>query len=143
MERFADVLKDLIVSRGLSLRKLAKESGVSAVQYSKHLRGAFPTVAVADRIVKYFDCSFDYIFGINDNYVPREYKEVDLSKFVPRYEDLLKSNGISHWKFAKENDLSESCLRHWKYGETPKIESLIIIASGLSGSIDYLLGRYD
>lgn len=141
MEKFSDILKDLIYEKGLSLRKLSKESDVSAVQYSKYLRGAYPTIEVAMRIVKYFNCSLDYLFGLSDKREGGERDKVDMSKFIPRYLDLLKQNNITHWKFAKQYNLSESCLRHWKYGEIPKIESLIIIAKNLSSSIDYLIGR--
>ena len=140
MDKFADILADLIKEKGLSLRKIASLSNVSATQYGKYLKGAYPTIEVAVRISDFFCCSLDYLFGINDNNVYSN-TNYDLSKFIPRYLKLLKENDITHWKFAKENDLSESCLRHWKYGETPKIESLIKIATSLSSSIDYLIGR--
>ena len=52
--KFADVLKDLIEDKGLSLRKLATESGVSAVQYGKYLKGVYPKIFVAERIARYF-----------------------------------------------------------------------------------------
>lgn len=143
MEKFADNLKDLIFDKGLSLRKLATVSGVTAIQYSKYLRGAFPYLEVAVRIANYFECSLDYLFGITETKDYKRYKNKNysLENFIERYDELLKQNNISHYKFAMKNGLSESCLRHWKYGQTPKIESLIIIAENLGGSIDYLVGR--
>ena len=144
MEKFSDILNDLIIDKGLSLRKLAEESKVSANQYSRYLKGAIPTVHVAIKLANYFKRSLDYLFGLNDDnkdYIPCN--NYDLSKFVERYENLLELNKISHWKFAKHYGLSESALRHWKYGDTPKIESLVIIAINLSTSIEYLVGRTD
>ncbi len=143
MYKFREILKDLILDKGLSLRRLANESKVSATQYGKYLKGAYPTIAVAIRLAEFFNCSLDYLFGISDISNYKKYNKVDLSKFVPRYLDLLNKNNISHWKFAKETNFSEACLRHWKNGETPKIESLILIARNLSSSIDYLIGRID
>lgn len=140
---FQEILKELITQKGLSLRTLSKESKVSAVQYSKYLRGAFPTIDVAIRIANYFNCSLDYLFGVSNINIVKSYKEYNISKFLERYENLLKTNNTTHYKFAKTNNLSESCLRHWRYGQTPKIESLIIIAINLSTSIDYLIGRID
>ena len=144
MEKFIDILNDLIIESKLSLRKLAINSGVSAIQYSKYLRGVRPTLDVAVRIANYFKCSLDCLLGLNDN---NNYKNInkdyDLSKFVPRYLELLELNNTTHWKFAKKNNLSESCLRHWKYGDKPKLESLVIIAINLSTSIEYLIGRTD
>ena len=55
----------------------------------------------------------------------------------------LQINKTTHWKFAKKYGLSESALRHWKYGALPKIESLVIIALNISTSIEYLIGRTD
>lgn len=56
MEKFIDILNDLIIERGLSLRKLSDESGVSATQYCKYLKGVRPTLDVAIRISNYFKC---------------------------------------------------------------------------------------
>ena len=143
MEKFSEILNDLIVDKGLSLRKLSEDSGISANQYSKYLKGSIPTIPVAVRLSNYFKHSIDFLFGLNDEdeYVPKF--EYDLSKFVDRYEAILKMNQTTHWKFARKYGLSESSLRHWKSGYVPKIENLIIIALNLSTSIEYLIGRTD
>ena len=143
MEKFSEILNDLIIDKGLSLRKLAEDSGISANQYSKYLKGSIPTIPVAIRIANYFKHSIDFLFGLVDEvqYIPQF--DYDLSKFVHRYEQILKTNKTTHWKFAKKYGLSESSLRHWRYGDVPKIESLIIIALNLSTSIEYLIGRTD
>ena len=141
MESFSEILSDLIVEKGLSLRKLATESGVSAVQYGKYLKGSIPNLSVAVKIANYFQCSIDYLFGLTETSYFNSKKEMDLSKFVKRYEKVLADNNISHYKFAQANNLSESCLRHWRYGEIPKIESLILISKTFDVSIEYLIGR--
>lgn len=143
MEKFSEILNDLILESGLSLRALATKSKVSAVQYGKYLKGSYPRVEVAVRIANYFNCSLDYLFGISNIRKIKNYKEYDISQFVNKYIKLLEQNDITHWKFAKENNISESSLRHWKYGEVPSMESLIKIAENLSSSIDYLIGRCD
>lgn len=142
MYKFADILKDLIDDIGFSLRKLASESNVSAVQYSKYLRGAYPTIQVAVRIADYFDVSLDYLFGITDNKSHKPFKQFNLSVFLDRYAKARNKANISHWKLSQKTELSESALRHWKNGDVPSVESLIIIATNLSTSIDYLVGRY-
>jgi len=143
MDKFADILKDLKDDKELSLRQLAEKSKVSAIQYSKYLRGSYPSIDVAVRIANFFECTLDYLFGISDNNKKFKQPKYDISKFVPRYLNLLKEHGITHWKFAKSINMSESCLRHWQYGDKPKIETLILIATNLSCSIDYLIGRTD
>lgn len=141
--KFSEILKDLIDDKGLSLRKLAVESNVSSIQYSKYLRGVSPTIDVAVRIADYFDCSLDYLFGLTENKLHKNFKHYDLSVFIPRYLNLLKENQITHWKFCQKYGMSESTIRRWKHGAIPRIENLMIIAYNLSSSIDYLVGRSD
>ena len=142
MDKFAEILKDLIEEKGLSLRKIAQASGVSANQYSKYLTGAIPTIPVAVRISNYFEHSIDFLFGLVEDEKNLKFNNsYDLSNFISKYENLLNINKITHWKFANKYGLSESSLRHWKYGDIPKLDSLFIIALNLSTSIDYLIGR--
>lgn len=143
MEKFNDILRDLILDSGLSLRKLSALSKVSSTQYSSYLKDSIPKIDVAVRIADFFDCSLDYLFGLTEERKTRKYKKYDMSVFVSRYEKALELNKITHWKFSKQSGLAESSLRHWKlYGGMPTMESLVIIADGLSTSIDYLIGRY-
>ena len=140
MEKFADVLNDLIAESGLSLRALAAKSNVSAKQYSEYLRGVYPGVDVAVRIANYFNVSLDYLFGIVD-YEPCNKRQYNLDVFVERYQNLLKANKTTNWKFCKKYGISESCLRRWKSGDYPNVHNLLIIAINLSTSLDYLIGR--
>ena len=144
MEAFIDNLKDLIFKSGLSLRELSKESGVSAMQFSRYLRGFIPTVGVTLKIAKYFDCSLDFLFGLTDVQNSKKYKthDKDMSKFIDRYFQLLDKNNISHYKFIKDSNFDESILRHWKAGSTPRLDVIYFIAKNLNGSIDYLIGRH-
>ena len=140
MEKFADILKDLITESELSLRSLATKSNVSAKQYSEYLRGTFPKLDVAVRIANFFNISLDYLFGIVD-YELCYRKNYNMAGFVERYENLLKANNTTNWKFCKKTGMSESSLRRWKAGDQPNMHNLIIIAVYLSTSIDYLIGR--
>lgn len=126
----------------MSLRSLAKASGVSSTQYSDYLHNSIPTIEVANRICKYFNCSFDYLCGLDDKRFDA-LGDYDLDKFLPRYIELLKDNNTTNWKLAKTLGFSESCMRHWSYGQTPKLDIVIKIAYNLSASIDYLIGRTD
>ncbi len=143
MNTFSDILRDLIADERVSLRKLSERSNVAAIQYSRYIRGSYPTIDVAVRIANYFHCSLDYLFGLVDDRQYVESSDYNMNVFVSRYMAALKLNNITHWKFAKLYNISESNLRHWKYGEIPKIETLINIAKNLDCSIDYLIGRSD
>lgn len=142
MEVFSEILSDLICTKELSLRGLAKVSGVSAVQYSKYLRGTLPQLTTAVKIADYFSVSLDYLFGITDIMSKRKkFKPLNLSLFLERYSEALQRAKLTHWKLCQATELSESAIRHWRSGDTPSIDSLIILSNSLSVSIDYLVGR--
>lgn len=143
MELFRENLRDLIDETGLSLRQLEKESGVSAMQYSRYLRDSIPTIDVVLRIAQYFDCSIDYLFGLDNDKKSSLYKtyNYDISKFLPRYLELLKTNNISHFKFSQGQPFNESILRHWQAGRVPRLDIVYIIANYFGSSMDYLIGR--
>lgn len=144
MELFRENLRDLIDETGLSLRQLEKESGVSAMQYSRYLRGGIPTINVVLKIAKFFGCSIDYLFGLDNIKNSYHYKtyDYDSSKFFSRYMQLLKNKNISHYKFSKEQPFNESILRHWRAGRTPRLDIVYIIANHFGSSMDYLIGRF-
>lgn len=143
MTSFAENLKDLINEKGKSLRKIGNDSGFTSGQLSEYTHGAYPTVEKAIKLANYFDCSLDYMFGITEerNYTKYNNNPFDLELFIKRYNELLKENKTTHWQFCKRNELAESTLRHWKAGHKPIMDSLLIIARNLNGSLDYLVGR--
>ena len=140
---FNEVLEDLIIEKNLSLRQLAKESEVSAMCYSKYLNDSIPNVKNAVKIANYFKCSLDYLFGLSEERCCNFKNQYDISLFLERYNKVLTKNNITHWKFCKKFVLNESLLRHWENGDIPSISTLIVIATNLSVSIDYLVGRVD
>lgn len=144
MEIFTENLKDLKNESNKSLRQLAAESGVSAMQYSRYLNGSIPTIDIILKIAKFFDCSLDYLFGLSNERKVKKYTtyNYDISQFLINYEKLLNQNGLIHYKFIKTIGYDESIIRHWKSGSTPRLDIIYYIAKNLDGSIDDLIGRY-
>ncbi len=144
MKVFVENLKELIFETGKSLRQLADESGVSAMQYSRYLKGSIPTINVTLKIAEYFDCSLDYLFGVSENKKNCKYKtyNYDINKFLANYNNLLRENNTTHYKFMKNSEYDESIIRHWKSGSIPRLDIIYYIAKNLNGSIDDLIGRY-
>ena len=138
---FAEILRDLIEEKGVSLRGLEAESGVTSSQYSKYLKGLMPSVQVAIKIANFFEVSLDYLFGVEDrNYFGGEII-LDAENFVSKYEEILRRARVSHYKLAKRTTMSESSLRRWRKGHLPSMDALVIIAENLSVSIDYLITK--
>lgn len=144
MDIFIENLKDLIVTSNKSLRQLALESGVTAMQYSRYLKGSIPTIDVTMKIAKYFDCSLDYLFGLSNTMKSKKYTtyNYDISQFLANYEKLLNQNNLTHYKFMKTIGYDESIIRHWKSGSIPRLDIIYYIAKNLGGSMDNLIGRY-
>lgn len=144
MDIFIENLKDLIVTSNKSLRQLALESGVTAMQYSRYLKGSIPTIDVTMKIAKYFDCSLDYLFGLSNTMKSKKYTtyNYDTSQFLANYEKLLNQNNLTHYKFMKTIGYDESIIRHWKSGSIPRLDIIYYIAKNLGGSMDNLIGRY-
>ena len=117
MEDFVEILKDLVEEADLSLRQLAKDSGVSVMQLSQYLNGSTPTIEVTLKLATYFNCSLDYLFGISNEKEENKYKpgEYDISKFLGNYQKLLKANNLMfgemiivlNQKFAKNFILNQ------------------------------------
>lgn len=139
MDKFCEILKDLIEDKSLSLRKIEKECGISSSQLSRYKNGIIPTIDILIKLSNYFDCSIDYLVGMVEDRGKSKNISFDLNKFIDNYIHLLKCQNITHWKFAKNNNFNEACLRHWKNGEIPKTSTLIIIALGLGVTIEELI----
>lgn len=83
----------------------------------------------------------DFLFGITDDRREIYFNNLSFSSecFLKKYDKVLKENKTTHFKLCKEIGLSESCIRSWKKGTEPNMESIIKIARGLIFSIDYLV----
>lgn len=136
MDKFSDILKDLIQDKSKSLRQIAKESGISSSQLSKYLKGTIPNVEISIKLANYFECGLDYLYGFVDTKSHKQYCDFELDYFLENYLRMLKTNNLSHWKLCGKIGLSESCIRHWKNGETPKMSTIILIAEALGVSLD-------
>ena len=144
MEVFIENLRDLITETNKSLRQLAVESNVPAMQFSRYLNGSIPTIETTLKIAKYFECSLDYLFGLSSSKETNKYTtyDYDISKFLANYDKLLKQNNTTHYKFMKASGYDESIIRHWKSGSIPRLDIIYYIAKNLGSSMDNLIGRY-
>ena len=67
MDIFADRLKELRIEKGLSLKQLSSELGISDVaigRWEKKLQ--VPNIEMIDLIVKYFGVTPNYLLGFED-----------------------------------------------------------------------------
>ena len=67
MKIFAESLKDLRIEKGLSLKQLGKEIGVSDIAISRwETEQRIPNIESLVAIAKYFGVTTDYLVGLED-----------------------------------------------------------------------------
>ena len=101
-----------------------------------------PNLYTVLKIANYFECSLNFLMGLDEDN-KKIVNNVDISKFYPRYSELLKEENLSHFALSKIIKTNTSSLIYWKNGKTPKMDSLIKIANYFDVSLDYLVGRSD
>lgn len=144
MSNFAEKLKSLINSREMSMRTLSKEVGISDSQISKYANGSYePSVANAIKLANYFDCSLDFLFGIDDiNKKHPLTKSANVDIFKPRFLGLIDKNNTNINKISKNTNINRNCIYKWLASATlPKTGILVLLANELHTSMEYLVGR--
>lgn len=141
---FKQRLTELLEDFEISAKQLSKVIDIDHSSLYEYLAGVLPNVDNAVRLANHFNCSLDYLFGLDT--MQKAYKCTDQCHpevFFPRYKDLLNIKKISHHKLCKDTGVNQSSFWLWSKGSIPKSDSLIKIAEYLNCSIDYLVGRTD
>ena len=138
---FAERLSELMFDANISPSKLAEIVDCDRSSITRYLGGnKMPTVDACTKIANYFNCSLDYLFGLENEFYEQKYNSV--KPFSDRLPELLKHFNISRYKLEKLTGISESTLYYWsKRKTTPTIEKIILISKTLDCSIDFVLGR--
>lgn len=141
---FSEIFKDMISDNDITAKRLAKKIKIQDSTLYKYMSGTLPRIENAVSIANYFNCSLNYLMGIDEEPQKVRFKNTfDKSLFYKRYSKLLNDNSIAHFSLSKEIDLNVSSLYAWKNGTVPNLEVLSKIAIYFSCSIDYLVGRAD
>lgn len=142
--KFVEVLKDLLLEHGIGIQELSKGTGIDDSVLYDHIHGSIPQIKYAVSIANYFNCSLNYLMGLDEFPNDTEFKNnYDVSFFSDRYDGLLQENNVTHYKLTKLCGLNYSSHYAWRRGATPSMNSLITIANYFGTSIDYLIGRSD
>jgi len=139
---FSKRLFEIMLERNISNAELSRESGISTARLSNFYNGKdMPSIKNAFKLVNYFSCTFNYLFGLSDENVQiNEKRQYVFETFYKRLNVLLSINLISQRKLCKEIGINKACISNWRNGQNPKTRNLVKIAKRLNCSIDYLLG---
>lgn len=140
---FADRLSDLIFDSKKPVTTVAKEIGVNkSTLYEYLLREREPRIYNLVKIADYFNCSIDFLLGLEDEIPGLVFKEC--KSFPEQFKDVLSYFNISRYKLQQMTGLSESMLYYWAKGQrTPTIESILLVCKKLECRVDFFIGRSD
>lgn len=138
---FAERVSELIFDNQQAPREVAKEIGIGKTTVYEYLSGTkMPTLNNPIKIANYFQCSTDYLLGLeNEQYelVFQEYKP-----FHERFQEALEYFDITRYKLEKLTGIAESALYYWAKGQrTPTIEKIILVCKKLDCRVDFFIGR--
>lgn len=138
MEDFCEILNFLLLENNLSRNKLAQELEISAATINGYFnQGYLPSINIAIKLAKRFDCSLDYLFGFDDQ--EKNYND-NTKPFIENFEQILKQRHLSVYKAMKDLQMSEYNFYRWKKGKYPKTINILEIAKYLDVPVDYLVG---
>ena len=142
--KFKEVLNDLLIEKTTNIQEVSKETGIDDSNLYDYMHGAIPNIEFAVILANHFNCSLNYLMGLDDKPNQTKFKkDYNISLFSNRYDNLLDQHNISHYKLHKEKKLNYSSHYAWQHGAIPSMSSLFIIAEYFGISIDYLVGRSD
>lgn len=133
-ERFKNFLEDYEITA----KNLGDQLGIDHSSIYLYLQGSLPNIENAVKLANYFNCSLNYLFGL-DAY-PDEYrfnKTFEISSFFRKYKNILQEKGLTHYRVSKDLGLGNSSFQKWKSGSAPKIETLIKLSKYFDCPVDF------
>lgn len=120
---------------------LAEATGIDSSTILTLLRGdGQPYIDTLVKLADYFNCSTDYLLGLNDMSVESKFKK--RPPFSEQLTFLLGHFKVTKYRIEKDTGLSEKTVNRWHNGKTqPTVESLIRLAKYFDCSVDFLIGR--
>ena len=138
---FSERLSELIFDSKKVARDVAKDIGIGKTTIYEYLSGnKMPSLQNLIKIADYFNCSTDYILGLENEIYDTTFNEC--KSFHERFDKVLKAYGVTRYKLEKQTGIAESALYYWAKGKKlPTVESLITVCKTLDCRFDYLIGR--
>ena len=139
--KFKQRLIELLKENGLNRLKLANKIGVSSTTINGYFNdNYYPRIDVAVKMAKEFNCSLDYLFGLDDENF-EGFATNNSNSFIDNFDILLNQNNLSIVGALKQMNLGEYDYYRWKKGMFPKTSNLIVIANFFGVSLDMLAGK--
>ena len=142
LSNFGERLSEVMFDKNITAKELSEQTNIGYNSLTRYLQGIrLPTFNVFAKLVTYFNCSADFILGLNEQ---PKYEETyqEIKPFSECLKNTLTHTKVSQYALQKQTGISWANFHYWLTGKRePYIDSIIKIANALDVSIDYLLGR--
>ena len=136
MNTFQSSLKELMLERNINRVQLANALNISPSTIDGYFnKGYYPTIEIAIKLSKYFDCSLQFLLGLTDT--NEKCANSNSKSFFEIYNQLLKENKVTNYKVLNDLNMSRNNYYRWKAGLIPKTQNLIELAKYLNVTVDY------
>ncbi len=142
LSNFAETLSALMFEHNnINGKSLANALGIAAPTITRYLKSErTPSVENLILLADYFNCSIDYLLGLEEENSNLIFKPCP--PFSQQLVYLTKYFKLTYYAFYHTVKISESTFFEWKNGTTvPTIDSIIKIAKHFDCRIDFVLGR--
>ena len=141
MSNFAEVLGDLLNERNMNAKQLTLEIGAQNSSVSLYLRAmSIPTIKWLVIIANYFNCSTDYLLGLDEEIKSGNF--CACPPFNEQIEYLKQHFKCSNSFFYTNSGIPKTRFYDWLNGKrVPTVESVVKLAKHLDCSVDFIIGR--
>lgn len=141
MSKLFERLEELKIERGLTNQIIAQNTHTTETSIARFIKGTrAPIYETFIHLLYYFDCSADYLLGLDE--IPPNEPLREVLPFDERLRTVLQERGVSQAQLHRTIGGSTSAIFKWLNGiSLPSTDRLIAIAKCLDCSVDYLIGR--
>jgi len=143
LSNFPERLSELMFDKQLSPDKLAVAincNSRSIREWQSCNNKYFPSIENLIKLADYFQCSLEFLLGIEDeNYLPNP---KPTPPFAKRFRPAIEAKGFKIYSLYRATEISTGQMYKWINGQRePSLDSLLRIAAAIGCSLDYLVGR--
>ena len=143
LSKFSESFTELLLQHNIAPSAFAKIIGCGKGTISRYQSGQkLPSLNILLRMADYFQCSTDYLLGLETELYTRTFQSV--IPFQQRLPVFCQTLGITKYQIEHKAKIAQSAIYKWQNGTgIPSVDSLIKISQAFGCSIDFILGRSD
>lgn len=142
LSKMSERVKECMFYRGVNGAELAEKTNMARSTICEIARGSFPPATkTLIKLCEFFECSADYLLGIDDE-IRTEESLTPTQSTGDRLREIMKLKKVTQYSLINDHGFSSSQLHAWLNSERlPSVVNLEKLSECLDVSIDCLLCR--